>query len=96
VTRRRKVIATEPTATGGLDEAATTHVALVAALRALPKRQREAIVLRYLADLSEAQVSAALGVSAGSVKTHLHRGMARLAERLGNDNDVEVRLSHGS
>ncbi len=48
-------------------DSATLHVALVQALQALPKRQREAIVLRYLADLSESDVSAAHGVSAGSV-----------------------------
>jgi RNA polymerase sigma-70 factor (ECF subfamily) len=77
-------------------DSATLHVALVQALQALPKRQREAIVLRYLADLSESDVSAALGVSAGSVKTHLHRGMERLRDTLGPDDDLEVRLVHGA
>src|SRR5918995_128057 len=40
---------------------------LVAALRQLPGRQRDAVVLRYLADLSEADVAAALGCSVGAV-----------------------------
>lgn len=56
---------------------------LTAALRQLPRRQCEAIVLRYLLEFSEAEVAAALGVSRGTVKTHLHRGMAAMRERLG-------------
>lgn len=63
------------------------HVALrqtlTAALRRLPRRQREVIVLRYLLDFSEAEVAAALGVSRGSVKTHLHRGVAALRKSVG-------------
>ena len=42
--------------------------ALTSALRALPPRQREALVLRYYADLSEAQIAAAMGISKGAVK----------------------------
>jgi RNA polymerase sigma-70 factor (sigma-E family) len=57
--------------------------ALTAALRQLPRRQREAIVLRYLLDFSEAEVAAALGVSQGTVKTHLHRGIATLRKNAG-------------
>jgi RNA polymerase sigma factor (sigma-70 family) len=68
----------------------------VQALQALPRRQREAIALRYLADLSERDVSVALGVSRGSVKTHLHRGMVGLRSALGPADDLEVRLAHGS
>ncbi|MGH9247859.1 MAG: sigma factor-like helix-turn-helix DNA-binding protein [Acidimicrobiales bacterium] len=52
------------------------------ALRRLPDRQREALALRYYLDLSEAQMAAAMGVSAGSVKTHVHRGLATLARLL--------------
>ena len=44
-----------------------------AALRALPTRQREVVVLRYYADLSEAQIAAALGISRGAVKSHAAR-----------------------
>ena len=47
---------------------------LVAALRRLPRRQREAVVLRYLADLSEAQVALEMGCSVGAVKSHGARG----------------------
>jgi RNA polymerase sigma-70 factor (sigma-E family) len=53
------------------------------ALRRLPARQRTAIVLRYYLDLSEAEVARQLGVPAGMVKSLVHRGLARLRERLG-------------
>ena len=56
--------------------------AVVAALRDLPDRQREAIVLRYYADLSEAEIAAAMGISRGAVKSHTARGMASLRTAL--------------
>ncbi|MBM7785365.1 sigma-70 family RNA polymerase sigma factor [Tenggerimyces flavus] len=56
-------------------DAATLRVALIAALRALPLRQREAIALRYLGGLSQAAVAGALGISPGSVAQHIHRGL---------------------
>jgi RNA polymerase sigma-70 factor (sigma-E family) len=52
--------------------------AVIAALRKLPGRQREAIVLRYYADFSEAEVAAAMGISCGAVKSHTARAMAAL------------------
>lgn len=55
---------------------------VLTALRALPDRQREVLALRYYLDLSEDQIAATLGISKGSVKTHAHRGLAALAERL--------------
>jgi RNA polymerase sigma-70 factor (sigma-E family) len=48
------------------------------ALLGLPKRQRDAVVLRYIADLSEADVARLLGCSPGTIKSHLSRGTARL------------------
>jgi RNA polymerase sigma-70 factor (sigma-E family) len=55
---------------------------MIAALRRLSDRQREALTLRYYLDLPEAEIAATLGVSPGSVKTHLHRGLANLATLL--------------
>ena len=52
--------------------------AVVAALRTLPPRQREALVLRYYGDLSEAQIAAAMGISKGAVKSHTARAMVSL------------------
>lgn len=55
---------------------------VLAALRSLPERQREVLALRYYLDLSEAEIAATLGISPGSVKTHAHRGIAALTDRL--------------
>lgn len=52
--------------------------ALVTALYGLPPRQREALVLRYYGDMTEAQIASAMGVSRGAVKSHVARGMAAL------------------
>jgi RNA polymerase sigma-70 factor (sigma-E family) len=56
--------------------------AVIAALRGLPDRQREAIVLRYYADLSEAEIASTMGISRGAVKSHTARGMAALKSLL--------------
>jgi RNA polymerase sigma-70 factor (sigma-E family) len=64
-------------------DAAVTRLALAQALRRLPRRQRDVVVLRYLADLSEADVADSLGVSAGSVKQHAHRAVDALRRTLG-------------
>jgi len=52
--------------------------AVIAALRKLPPRQREALVLKFYADLSEAQIATAMGISRGAVKSHTARGVAAL------------------
>lgn len=57
---------------------------LASAVAQLPRRQREAVSLRYFGDLSEREVAALMDVSAGSVKTHLHRGLASLRSQLGD------------
>lgn len=61
---------------------AEDHREVLAALRALPDRQRDCLVLRYYLDLSEAEIAATLGISPGTVKTHTHRGMAALEKTL--------------
>ena len=55
---------------------------VAAALAALPRRQRECVVQRYWLDLPEREIAATLGIAAGSVKSHLHRGLAALESRL--------------
>jgi RNA polymerase sigma-70 factor (sigma-E family) len=52
------------------------------ALRSLPVRQRECLALRYYLDLSEAEIAETLGISAGSVKQHAHRGVEALGRTL--------------
>ncbi|MFK0236482.1 SigE family RNA polymerase sigma factor [Streptomyces vinaceus] len=51
---------------------------LIKAMRGLQRRQREVLVLRYFADMTEAQVAETLGVSLGSVKAYGSRGIAAL------------------
>ena len=55
---------------------------LKGALRRLPRRQREVVVLRYYGGLQDAEVAEVLGISVGSVKTHLHRATAALTLEL--------------
>jgi RNA polymerase sigma-70 factor (sigma-E family) len=55
---------------------------MVAALRRLPPRQREALVLRYFADLPEHETALAMGVSRGTVKSTTARALAALGRML--------------
>jgi RNA polymerase sigma-70 factor (ECF subfamily) len=54
------------------------RLGLVAALQQLPRRQREVLVLRYLADLPEREVAAAMGTTVGAVKQLAHRATMRV------------------
>jgi RNA polymerase sigma-70 factor (sigma-E family) len=55
---------------------------VLAALRRLPARQREAVVLRYYLDMTEDQAAQAMRVSRGTVKSATSRGLAALARLL--------------
>lgn len=89
--KRRPTVAFEDAHAGvAADAHALERYGLVAALRRLPRRQREVVVLRYLADLPEAEVAAQLRTSVGSVKTHAHRGLARLRAELGEVEGVRA------
>lgn len=72
--RNARIVSNETTSPAPVDD----RLDLYAALEALPRRQREVVVLRYLADLSEAQTADLMGCSVGSVKTHSSRGLAAL------------------
>jgi RNA polymerase sigma factor (sigma-70 family) len=77
--------ATPPAGAAANDHAALAaeRADLAAALARLPRRQRDAVVLRHLADLSEAETAEALGCGVGTVKSHTHRGLAALRAALG-------------
>ena len=68
------------------------RVGVVRALASLSKRQREVLSLRYLADVSEADVASLLGISVNSVKTHTLRGVAAMRQSLGPDWEAELAL----
>jgi RNA polymerase sigma factor (sigma-70 family) len=59
--------------------------AVIDAVRALPLRQRDCVVMRYLCDLGVAEVAATLRISENSVKTHLRRAMVTLRAQLGDE-----------
>src|ERR1700687_3043047 len=62
----------------GMEEQVVTHLSLQAALAKLPLRQRAAVVLRYLGELSVAEVAEAMGCAEGTVKATLHNALLRL------------------
>jgi RNA polymerase sigma-70 factor (ECF subfamily) len=63
-------------------DAAAVRLALAAALASLPATQREVLLLHAWADLSHDEISAALGISNGTVRSRLHRARTHVAERL--------------
>ncbi|MDQ1626863.1 MAG: hypothetical protein QOI54_607 [Actinomycetota bacterium] len=87
---RRRTVEARYAPVRAADAASAEHGALEAlerravmeTLDQLPRRQREVLVLRYYADLSEAAIAQALGISRGSVKSHASRGLAALRTRL--------------
>lgn len=70
----------QPQAASGFEDEAIAdvdHEALTA-LRSLPERQRDCLVLRFYLDLPEREIAETLGISPNSVKTHTRRGLAAL------------------
>ena len=82
VARGQRSVGPDPAPSADSGAAAGDQHLVLDALRALPTRQREVLVLRYYLDLPEAEIAATLGLSTGSVKTHAHRGLRALADRL--------------
>src|SRR5882724_8107377 len=58
------------------------HGEVLAAVASLPRRQREAVVLRYWLELSEVEIAATMGIAAGTVKSLVSRGVASVGKRL--------------
>jgi RNA polymerase sigma-70 factor (sigma-E family) len=63
-------------------ELAEEHRLTLAAVRLLPDRQRQVLVLRYWLDQSEAEIAETLGISAGAVKSHASRGLHAVEQML--------------
>ncbi len=80
---RRRPPDVRPAPADDFEDGVELRLALNAALLTLAPRQREAVALHYLGGLSDREVAQALGISLGSVKTHIHRGIKCLRARLG-------------
>ncbi len=76
------VLRDEPSWDGRV-EAVPEHERVWRAVLSLPRRQRAVTVLRYYADMSEAQIAETLGMAPGTVKSHSHAAGRRLAQLLG-------------
>jgi RNA polymerase sigma factor (sigma-70 family) len=63
-------------------DAVASQAAIEHLMRSLPPKQRAAVVLRVLEGLSESEAAAAMGISLGTAKSNLSRGLARLRELL--------------
>ena len=70
--------------------------ALIKAMKGLQRRQREVLVLRYFADMTEAQVAETLGISLGSVKAYGSRGIAALRVAMGARHERARRVATGA
>ena len=68
----------------------TTALSVRGAISTLPVRQREAVVLRYLADLSLADVAEAMGCAIGTVKATLHQALRSLRVELEDEEDDDA------
>ena len=89
--RRAPEVHAEPA--GDFEDGVELRLALNAALLTLAPRQRQAIALRYLGGLNDREVAQALGISLGSVKTHIHRGLSGLRARLGTGLEEVVPIA---
>jgi RNA polymerase sigma factor (sigma-70 family) len=74
--RRRRVARRHPAPQA--EEAALHYNHIIDAVRNLPRRQRSVIVLRYELQLSDAEIGEALRIPIGTVKSTMHRALARL------------------
>ncbi|HVU92122.1 MAG TPA: SigE family RNA polymerase sigma factor [Jatrophihabitans sp.] len=93
VLRRRQTVrkhlrVAEPEATAGADSEVLLmdeHREALAAVRRLPRHQREVLTLRYWSGLSEREIARTLGISQGSVKSAASRGLAALQRMLAGE-----------
>jgi RNA polymerase sigma-70 factor, ECF subfamily len=86
-TERRRGRASQPDFVADNVSAVVTRVSVRDAIATLPPRQREAVVLRYLADLPLTDVADAMGCAVGTVKATLHQAMASMRIELDDTED---------
>lgn len=80
--RRAARVGTKTEESAAFEDAAVARLDVSRALSAIPRRQCEVVVMRYLADLPETEVASALHIRQGTVKSHAHRGQEALAALL--------------
>jgi RNA polymerase sigma-70 factor (ECF subfamily) len=85
----------ERPAPGSLEEQIVARLTLASALETLEERDRDLIALRYGADLTAKRIAEIVGMETNAVEVALHRALARLRERLGDDARSSAR-SKGS
>jgi DNA-directed RNA polymerase specialized sigma24 family protein len=83
VIRRRVLARRHPTPAP--DDGALVYNHVIDAVRRLPARQRAAVVLRYELQLTDAEIAETLRVPIGTVKSTLHRAIARLRQEVTNE-----------
>jgi RNA polymerase sigma factor (sigma-70 family) len=91
-----EVVYERPASGADFAEAFGDSEMLTRALRSLTSRQREAIVLRYYADLDEDAIAAAMGCSNGTVKSQLAKAREKLARLLGPETLGEAAAAGGA
>jgi RNA polymerase sigma-70 factor (ECF subfamily) len=77
-------------------DGATLHARLAKALKAMPSRQRDALLLYALADLSYEEVAIALGVPVGTVRTWVHRARKVAQRELAADTELAQPAGSGA
>ena len=87
----RRLERRRPLAPTGFDNvgAVATRLSVREAIATLPPRQRQAVVLRYLADLPLADVANAMGCALGTVKATLHHALRAMRVELEEDEDAD-------
>jgi RNA polymerase sigma-70 factor (ECF subfamily) len=80
------------TSTGGMEVPHAWSVEVVDAIRSLPMRERIAMTLRYVADLSTDQIAEVMGTAPGAVGSTLHSGRQHLATLLGEPSAGPVAI----
>ena len=81
VVRRRGPVL-QPLLQNEFEDSAAARVALTSALDALPRRQREALLLHFVAGFTEVEASVTMGIDPSSVRTHIQRGLAAMRRRM--------------
>jgi RNA polymerase sigma-70 factor (sigma-E family) len=80
---RRRRVERRPMESRPAEPDPSIRVDLIRAVRTLPPRQRACIVMKYYADMSEADIASTLGISSGTVKSQTHKALKKLELGLG-------------